>query len=256
MRVISMSADGLEEAAGKGFYDWLGSQEADFVCIQDIRCSEYDLADSMFFPPEYNAYFFDDVEGGGKRNGVALYSRRLPKAIMTGLGFPEFDMQGRYIQADFENVSVGSLLVPQAREDDPASLADKSRFLDLLLAHLQKVSRKRRQYIICGNWQMAHACADLQGGEHHAGRIGFTDGERAWLDELFSTGYVDAFREVNSDGDEFSWWPGGDRSGEGWRSDFQVISDGLKYKVEYGAIYKKRQFSSHAPVIMDYDLEL
>lgn len=254
MRIISLSADGLREAAGRGFYDWLSDQEADFVCIQDIRCSEYDLTDSAFFPPEYNAYFFDDVESG--QNGVAIYTRRLPKAIMTGLGFPEFDMQGRYIQADFESISVGSLLVPQAREDDPVSLASKSRFLDLLLAHLQKVSRKRRQFIICGNWQMAHTPADLQGSERHAGSIGFTAGERSWLDELYSSGYVDAFREINSDGDEFTWWPGGDRNTDGWRSDFQVVSESLKYKVEYGAIYKKREFSTHAPIIMDYDLEL
>ena len=103
MRVISFSADGLREAAKRGFYTWLERQDADFICIQDMRCSEYDLQDDVFFPSEYNAYFFDDVNG--KENGVAIYCRKLPKAIMTGLGFAEFDMQGRYIQADFEDLS-------------------------------------------------------------------------------------------------------------------------------------------------------
>ncbi len=98
MRIISFSADGIQPAAENGFYDWLKDQDADFVCIQDLRCSEYDLQDNLYFPEEYNAYFFDDVDG--KANGVAIYCRQLPKAIMTGLGFADFDMEGRYIQAD------------------------------------------------------------------------------------------------------------------------------------------------------------
>ena len=85
MRIISFSADGIKDAAKNGFYEWLQEQDADFICIQDLRCSEYDLQDNLFFPSEYNAYFFDDVDG--KANGVAIYTRELPKAIMTGLGF-------------------------------------------------------------------------------------------------------------------------------------------------------------------------
>ena len=76
------------------------------------------------------------------------------------------------------------------------------------------------------------------------------------MDELFESGYVDAFREINSDQDEFSWWPEGDREKNGWRTDFHVISKGLQYAVDYGAIYKSREFSNHAPIIMDYDIEL
>ena len=89
MRIISFSADGIKNAADKGFFDWLKEQEADFVCVQDLQCSEYDLQDSVFFPEEYNAYFLDDVDG--KANGVAIYCRQLPKAIMTGLGFADFE---------------------------------------------------------------------------------------------------------------------------------------------------------------------
>ena len=95
---------------------------------------------------------------------------------------------------------------------------------------------------------------------HRGGRNstipGFLAEERQWMDELFESGYVDAFREINSDNDEFSWWPDNDRENNGLRTDFQVVSQGLKYAVEYGAIYKAREFSSHAPVIMDYDIEL
>jgi len=253
MRIISFSADGIKNAAENGFYDWLKEQDADFVCIQDLQCSEYDLQDNVFFPEDYNAYFWDDVDGN--KNGVAIYCRQLPKAIMTGLGFADYDMEGRYIQADYENLSVACLLAPGAREDDAAQMR-KDAFFDLYGAHLQKVRNKRREFVICGNWQIAHTAADIQDTERNSTVSGFLSSERQWLDELFNEGYVDAFREINLDKDEFSWWPEGDRDTNGWRTDFQVVSQGLKYNIDYGAIYKSKVFSSHAPVIMDYDIEL
>ena len=253
MRIISFSADGIKDAAKAGFYEWLSQQDADFVCIQDLRCSENDLQGDVFFPNQYNAYFFDDING--KANGVAIYCKQLPKAIMTGLGFGDFDMEGRYIQADYEGLSVGCLLAPYAAAGDTAALARKTAFYSLLQGHLQKVSNKRREFIICGNWQFAHLARDVQDTEANSNSPGFLAEERQWMDELIEFGYVDAFREINSDGDEFSWWPDGDRESNGWRSDFHVVSKGLKYAIDYGAIYKSRTFSTHAPVIMDYDIE-
>ena len=254
MRIISFSADGIKNAAKNGFYTWLKEQDADFVCIQDLQCSEYDLREDLYFPSEYNAYFFDDVDG--KENGVAIYTRELPKAIMTGLGFADFDMEGRYIQADFENLSVGCLLAPKAEAGKPDQQVRKSQFFELLQGHLQKVRNKRREFIICGNWQIAHTASDLQDTEKNSNSSGFLAEERQWMDELIEAGYVDAFREINSDTDEYSWWPDGDRGSNGWRTDFHIISGGLKYSVDYGAIYKSKEFSTHAPVIMDYDVEL
>jgi exodeoxyribonuclease-3 len=254
MRIISFSADGIRDAAEKGLYDWLKEQDADFICIQDLRCSEYDLQDNVYFPEDYNAYFFDDIDG--KSNGVAIYCRRLPKAIMTGLGFADFDMEGRYIQADYENLSVGCLLAPAAESGDEGQLQRKLQFFELLGNHLQKIRNKRREFIICGNWQIAHTPADVQDTERNSNTPGFLAEERQWMNELLSEGYVDAFREINSDQDEFSWWPDGDRDSNGWRTDYHIVSKGLQYAVDYGAIYKIKAFSTHAPVIMDYDIEL
>jgi exodeoxyribonuclease III len=254
MRIISFSADGIRAAAEKGFYDWLLEQDADFVCIQDLRCSEYDLQDNVYFPEDYNAYFLDDIDG--KSNGVAIYCRALPKAIMTGLGFADFDMEGRYIQADYENFSVACMLAPSAAPGEGEQQERKNEFYSLFGAHLQKVRNKRRDFIICGNWHLAHTPADVQDTESNSTTSGFLAEERQWLNELLESGYVDAFREINSDQDEFSWWPDGDRASNGWRTDFQIASDDIRYAVDYGAIYKSKEFSTHAPVIMDYDIEL
>ena len=255
MRVISFSADGLIEAEKQGFYEWVRDQDADFICIQDIRCSEYDLRKDSFFPREYNAYFFDNLSDS-KKDGVAIYCKELPKAIMTGLGFTDFDMDGHYIQADFGNVSIGSLIAPYAAPNDEAAQARKNQFYQLLVAHLEKVSHKRREFIICGNWRIAHKAKDVEYTERRSKLPGFLAEERQSLDEIMELGYVDAFREVNSDSDEYSFWPGGQVGVDGMRTDFQLVSKGLKYNIDYGVIYKAKSFSTHAPVIMDYDLEV
>lgn len=253
MRIVSFSADGVREAAKRGFYAWLSRQDADFVCVQDLRCSEYELRDDVYFPGGYNAYFFDDV--GGKDNGVAIYCRELPKAIMTGLGFADFDMQGRYIQADFAQLSVACLLAPSASPGDDAGQDSKNQFFELFGAHLQKVRNKRRNFIICGDWQIAPEDADVQDPGACAGHSGFLPEEQEWMRTLLANGYVDAFREVSADPDEFTFWPETPGRG-GWRTNLQIVSEDLQDVIEHAAIYTGQSFSRHAPLIIDYDIEL
>ena len=251
MRVINFSADGITTAKEKGFFEWVINQDADIICIQDIRAQEFDLTSSTYFPEGYLPYFFDHPNG---QNGVAIYTRHLPKAIMSGLGFAEFDHEARYIQADFDNLSVGSIILPRSFLSDPNSLEKKAQFLDLFYAHLEKIKNKRREFIFAGNWQIAAEVNDVE--DKNIDDIpGFLLEERRWMDDVrHQLGYSDAFREINHDDDEFSWWPNENESG--WRVDTQIVSDGMKKHIEYGSIYKKQQFSSHAPVIMDYDYTL
>jgi len=255
MRIISFCADSIRDAAKRGFFDWVVDQDADFVCVQNLGAQEYDLQEPVFFPDGYNAYFFDAVEPNS--NGVAIYCRAMPKAIMTGLGFAEFDMEGRYIQADFERISVGCLLAPNAYPKDAAAQSRKNRFFEQYQAHLTKVRNKRREFFICGSWGIAHRPEDVQDPQRNRDMSGFLPEEQQWMDRLFTElGYVDAFREINTDPDEFTWWPDGGRAENGWRTDYQVVSEGLRSRIEYGAIYKNQMFSAHAPLIMDYDYEL
>ena len=259
MRIISLSVDGIHQAAQRGLFDWIANQDADIVCLQDLRALEYEVDDPVFHPPGYNAYFFDS--GKQHHNGVAIYSRYQPKALIYGMGFSSgVDMDGRYLQADFERLSIGSLLAPTAFDQpDPARAQEiKNAFFDDFQAHLHKITRKRRDYIFCGNWAMTHNRLDVQNWEKNQGSSGSLPHEQKWMDQLFTQlGYSDAFRRVIKDGDEYTWWPSGEVGrGDGWRVDYQVVSAALRNRVEYGAIYKNQEFSSHLPVIMDYDIEL
>lgn len=254
MRIISFCADGIIDAADRGFFEWVESQEADIVCIQNLKAQEHEIQADRFHPQGLYGYFFDNYEG---HNGVGIYVRQIPRAIMTGLGMNERDIEARYIQADFDQISVGCLLAPNAYGGDQQVQADKLAFLEHYQNHLNKIRHKRREYVICASWFSAHQVRDLQHAKRLEGKPGFNAEESDWFDHLFrDLGYCDAFRRVNSDSDEFTWWPENDRDTDGMRADMQIVSDGLRQRIEYGVGYKNQIFGSHAPVVMDYDIEL
>jgi exodeoxyribonuclease-3 len=118
--------------------------------------------------------------------------------------------------------------------------------------------KQQREYIICGDWNIAHRKIDLKNWRGNQKNSGFLPEERAWMDELFGkTGLIDAFRVVNQKPDQYTWWSNRGQAwakNVGWRIDYQVITPGLRDKVKSVNIYKKERFSDHAPLIIDYDI--
>jgi exodeoxyribonuclease-3 len=256
MRIISLNANGIRAAARKGFFDWLPATAADVVCIQETKAQEHQLGDDVFRPDGYHCHYFDAEKKG--YSGVAVYSRREPDAIIRGLGFDEFDREGRYIEARFGRLSVASIYLPSGSSSEERQAA-KFRFLDLFMPHLRRLRRRRREYILCGDWNIAHRQIDLKNWRSNQKNSGFLPEERAWMDELFGPRrYVDAFRAVNREPDQYTWWSNRGRAWEknvGWRIDYQVVTPGLADSVRGASIYKDERFSDHAPLTIDYDLE-
>ncbi len=255
MRIISLCVDGIHQAAQRGLYDWLSEQDADIICLQDLRALEYELDNDIFHPEGYFSYFFDS--GVKHYNGVAIYTRHQPKALIYGLGFANgVDMEGRYLQIDYERYSIGSLLAPSAYSE-AESIDVKIKFFDDFQALLHKITRKHRAFIFCGNWEMAHTKKDVENYQEGDSVSGFLKHEQQWMNQLFrQLGYADAFRLAVPEAGEYSWWPSGTiGEGDGMRVDYQVVSDSLKKRVEYAALYKTKEFSSHLPVIVDYDID-
>jgi len=256
MRVVSISVNGLRQAIENGLFEWLERQDADVVCIQDHRVRAWEVEDDpALCPAGYQAYFIDgENEADG---GVGIYTRHMPKAIIFGFDYGPADRAGRYIQADFDKVSVASVLAPDALGDESKQL-EKDEFMGAFVNYLQKTLRKRRQYIYCAALQTAHHVTDTSPKFHKMEVSGFLPHERAWLDEVFDgMGYVDGFRAVSLSGGEFTWWPEWARSWRrqaGWRTDYQILSPGLRRNVEGGVIDMETRFSDHAPLIMDYDI--
>ena len=254
-KVISVNLNGIRAAARKGFFEWLPKQNADVVCIQETKAQEHQLSDAVFSPQGYYCYYFDAVKKG--YSGVAIYSKVKPNKITTGLGFDLADTEGRYIQADFDGLSVASLYLPSGSSGDERQ-AQKYIFLDAYLAILKQQKRQKREFIICGDFNIVHKEIDIKNWKSNQKTSGVLPEERAWLDTLFDeVGFVDAFREVNKEKDQYTWWSNRGRAREnnvGWRIDYQVVSPGLKGKARSTAVYTDSWFSDHAPLIMEYDL--
>ncbi|WP_426415584.1 exodeoxyribonuclease III [Aestuariirhabdus sp. LZHN29] len=256
MRVVSANLDSIKAAAERGFFDWVAGQDIDVLCLQNVRAFEYELDGAEYCPQGYERYFFEAWEPGV--GGVAIFSRHQPKAVIRGLGFELADQNGCYIQVDFDKVSVASLLV--AGVDGTSDGQNiKYKFLNEYMTYLGKQNRKRREFIICGGWQMAHNKLDLSHWRESAEQPGFTAPERAWLDEVLgSMGFVDAYREVDREGGKYSWWASeaNRKAGDGARMDYQLVTPGMRHTVLSAGIYTGQEFGLHAPVIVDYDWEL
>lgn len=256
MRIVTLNANGIRSAANKGFFDWLDVLKADVVCLQETRAQVAQLADPIFRPRGYHCYYFDARAKGYA--GTAIYAKREPTRVERGFGVVEFDDEGRYLEAQFAQVSVVSLYLPSG-SSGPERQASKFRFLDAFMPHLRELQRRRKPTILCGDWNIAHKPIDLKNWKSNQKNSGFLPEERRWLDDLFDGGdYVDAFRVVNQEAEQYTWWSNRGQAyakNVGWRIDYHVASAALRDGIRGAEIYKGRRFSDHAPLILDYDLE-
>jgi exodeoxyribonuclease-3 len=253
MRIISFNANGIRSAARKGFFAWLNRQNADVVCIQETKAQEHQL-DAEHRPTGFHCYYHDAEKKG--YSGVALYCRREPDTVRTGFGWPAVDAEGRYLEARFGTLSVSSVYLPSG-SSGPERQAVKFALMDRLLPRFQAMRAERRDYILCGDWNIAHKAIDLRNWRGNQKNSGFLPEERAWMDTVFGpAGFVDAFRVVNRNPEQYTWWSNRGQAwakNVGWRIDYQVITPGLADKVLTAAIYKAERFSDHAPLTIDYD---
>lgn len=255
MKIITLNTNGIRSASRKGFFGWMKRQNADVICLQETRAQVHQLDKKMFSPAGYYA-FFNDAEKKGY-SGVALYSRKKPDRITDKLGWAVADKEGRYLQVDFGKLSIVSIYLPSGSSSEERQ-AIKFDFMDRLMPVLKKMRKQDRQYILCGDWNIAHKEIDLKNWRGNRKNSGFLPEERAWLDELFNhVGMIDAFRAINQQKDQYTWWSNRGQAWSknvGWRIDYQVISPELKAKVASADIYKKKRFSDHAPLIMEYSI--
>lgn len=254
MRIITFNANGLRSAAQKGFFPWFRRQEADVLCLQEIRANPSQLTGSPYSPRRYHRFIASAERPG--YSGVAIYSRLAPRKVVTGFGSSEFDAEGRYLALEFETATIASVYFPSGSAG-PERQAAKLRFLDEFEAHL---GRLRRPYVICGDINIAHRPIDLKNWRANQKNPGFLPEERAWMDRLLERlSHIDAFRVVNAEAEQYTWWSNRGRAWEknvGWRIDYQITTPELADKVQAASIYKRRRFSDHAPLAIDYDFEL
>ena len=257
MRIISLNLNGIRSAYSKGLPAWLDQQNTDILCVQELKAQAADMTPDMLSPPGFHGFFhYADKKG---YSGVAIYSRIKPDNVIVGLNIPEFDAEGRYIEAQFGNLSVVSLYLPSGSSGEERQ-AVKFKFMEAFMPHLVALYQSGREIIICGDWNIAHTEKDLRNWRGNKKNSGFLPEERAWLSELFNdVGFVDVFRNLHPELEAYTWWSNRGQAWAkdvGWRIDYQIATPGIAGKALSTGIYREQRFSDHAPLMMDYDFSL
>jgi exodeoxyribonuclease-3 len=255
MRIISLNLNGIRSAYNKGLLEWLAQQNTDILCVQELKAQAPDMTPDMLTPLGYHGYFHYAEKKG--YSGVGIYSKTKPDNVIVGLGIPEFDVEGRYIEAQFGNLSVVSLYLPSGSSGEERQ-AVKFKFMEAFMPHMVALKNSGRDIIVCGDWNIAHTEKDLKNWKGNKKNSGFLPEERAWLTELFNeVGFVDVFRKLHPELEAYTWWSNRGQAWAkdvGWRIDYQIATPGVAAKAVATGIYKEQRFSDHAPLLMDYEM--
>ena len=255
MKIISLNLNGIRSAKNKGVYAWLKKQDADLVCLQEIKAQAADMHDDMLALEGYYSYFhYADKKG---YSGVGIYSKQKADAVIEGLGIADIDSEGRYLEVRLGNLSVVSLYLPSGSSGEERQ-AFKFSMMARFMPQLKALKASGREVIICGDWNIAHQEADLKNWIGNRKNSGFLPEERAWLTALFSeVGWVDVYRHLypNATEEGYTWWSNRGQAwanNVGWRIDYQIATPAIAAKAISASIYKDERFSDHAPLIVNY----
>lgn len=257
MRIITLNLNGIRSACNKGLLEWFAGQNADILCVQELKAQAADMTPAMISPQGFHGYFHYAEKKG--YSGVAIYSKCKADKVIAGLGFPEFDAEGRYLEAQFGNLSVVSLYLPSGSSGEERQ-AVKFKFLEVFMPHMKQLYASGRDIIVCGDWNIAHTEKDLKNWRGNRKNSGFLPEERAWLTQLFNEmGFIDVFRLLHPDLEAYTWWSNRGQAWAndvGWRLDYHVATPAIAAKARATGIYKDQRFSDHAPMMVDYDRTL
>ena len=260
LRVITANLNGIRSAATKGFFDWLAAQQADVVCLQELKAQEADLSAEMLAPAGLTGHFHCAEKKG--YSGVGVYTRQMPQAVKSGIGVAEFDAEGRYLQVDLDRpsgpLSVVSLYLPSGSSSDERQQA-KFRFMEAFAPRMAALQASGREVIICADWNIAPREIDLKNWKSNQKNSGFLPEERAWIAARLAEGWGDAYRQLHPDATDtcYTWWSNRGQAWSknvGWRLDYQLVTPGVVGKVLAASVFKAQRFSDHAPLTVDYSL--
>jgi len=253
-RIITANVNGIRAAERKGFFAWMKSQNADVVCVQEIKAQE-DQLDEKFYPKDMHT-FYKPAERKGY-SGTGIYCKQKPDQVIFS-PWEDFDFEGRFIQADFDNLSVISIYIPSGSAKEERQAYKMAFMTERFMPYLKKLQKDGRQYIICGDINIVHKKIDIKNFNGNKNRSGCLPEERAWMDQLFGKAkFIDAFREINQEEHQYTWWSNRGQAwanNTGWRIDYHILSENLKHTPKRVEIYKDERFSDHSPLIIDYDI--
>ena len=255
-RLVTLNLNGLRSAAKKGFMAWADAAAPDCMGVQELKAQADDVAGTLDrIGPMQGHFHFAQKKG---YSGVGLYLKKPPSTVITGFGAPEFDDEGRWVEARYDSArrkfSVISCYFPSGSSSEERQAA-KFRFLEKMYSHLRAL-KAEREFILMGDVNIAHQAIDLKNWKGNQKNSGFLPEERAWLDQLFGEcGLVDVFRTLDPRPEQYTWWSNRGQAwakNVGWRIDYHLATPAVAATAKRASIYLDERFSDHAPLTIDY----
>ena len=259
-RLVTLNLNGIRSAVNKGLLPWADQVAADCMGVQEIKAQATDVHGRFEHLGGMQGHFHFAQKKG--YSGVGVYARKEPSDVVIGFGVPEFDDEGRYVEARFDTphrrLSIISCYFPSGSSGEERQAA-KFRFLDLVYPHLQRL-KEERDFILVGDINIAHKEIDLKNWRGNQKNSGFLPEERAWMSKaLDQLGVVDVFRRLNPHPEQYTWWSNRGQAwakNVGWRLDYHLATPALAETARKESIYLAQRFSDHAPLTIDYDFTL
>ena len=253
--LLSWNVNGIRASYKKGFVDWFKKENPDILCLQETKAHPDQLTEDLININKYKSYFSSSIVKKGY-SGVVIYTKQELVKVQHGFGIPKFDEEGRIVSAEYTDFILINIYYPNGKASD-IRLKYKMDFYDAFLDYADKLVKKGKKLVICGDVNTAHKEIDLARPKENEKISGFLPIEREWMDKFFSHGYVDTFRMFNDQPEQYTWWDQQSRARErnvGWRIDYFFVSENFKRNVNKAFILPDVMGSDHCPIGLELKL--
>jgi len=255
MRIISYNVNGIRAAINKGFVDWLKTDPADIICIQETKAVKENVDHTVFREMGFHDYWYSAKKKG--YSGVAVFTKIKPDHVEYGTGHTVSDEEGRVIQLDFGDVRIINAYFPSGTSGEDRQ-GYKYVWLDEFHAYLEALKKGKPRLILCGDYNIAHEEIDIHDPRGNKKNSGFLPEERAWMSKFLGSDWIDSFRHFCKEPHRYSWWsqrfPSVRAQNKGWRIDYITVTKPLKKNLLHAEIYPDIKHSDHCPVYLDIKL--
>ena len=250
-RIITYNVNGIRAAMGKGLTEWLQRANPDVLCIQETKAQPEQIPTAEFEKLGYHCYWFSAEKKG--YSGVGLLAKQEPDKVVMGMNEPLYDAEGRFIRADFGDLSIVSVYHPSGTTGD-ARQEFKMKWLDFFYDYANALRKERSKLILCGDYNICHKAIDIHDPIRNANTSGFLPEEREWMTHFLESGFIDTFRFFNQNPHQYSWWSyrsAARARNLGWRIDYNMATENLKDQLLRSVILSEAVHSDHCPVLLE-----
>lgn len=251
MKIVSYNVNGIRAAIGKGLLDWIKAYDADIICFQELKAMVDQIPLMEFQLLGYHHYWYPAKKKG--YSGVGILSKKEPDAVVYGVDHAPYDDEGRFIRADFGDLSVVSVYHPSGTSGDERQ-AFKMKWLGFFQDYVETLRKERPKLVLSGDYNICHEAIDIHDPIRNATHSGFLPEEREWMSGFLKQGYIDSFRHLIKDPDHYSWWSyraNARENNKGWRIDYHMLTENLLPDLKAAAILPDVKHSDHCPVMVE-----